>query len=77
MKIEYISEYTKHGCNFQGNLGIVNYWDEAKHGFNAAYKSGGLYDKMAEAGTLVARKHKNITVLISVPDFVFRINTED
>ena len=73
MHIQYTSSYTRHGCNFQGNLALVEYFGEAQHGFCAAYKKGGAIDLMDQAKALIKETHPGATFLLAIPDVVARI----
>jgi hypothetical protein len=64
-------EECKHGCNIQGQLGLIEYSDRARHGFNTANQRGGLFDWLDRACAIAKEHHPDMVVILGVPDLVF------
>jgi hypothetical protein len=80
MKIKEIDSYSKHGCCIRPapgqKLGMIEYWSDVAHGFNGAYGSGGLFEKL-EAAKEVAAKLPGYTEKLAIPDLVFCFTPQD
>jgi hypothetical protein len=71
MQIQYIDSYTKHGCDIQGQLGLISYSDRANHGFNSAHQQSGLFDWLGRAKALATEYHPDMMIILAIPDLVF------
>jgi hypothetical protein len=81
MKIKEIDSYSKHGCCIRPapgqKLGMIEYYhDVTNHGFNGAYGSGGLFEKL-EAAKEVAAKLPGYSERLAIPDLVFCFTRQD
>ena len=68
MQIEYTGHFRKHGCNFRGELAVVDYSQEID---KAGWGQGS--GVVREAEELVKGRHPNCTVLLSMPTLVVEL----
>lgn len=77
--IDYVTQYTKHGCNFSGNLAVIDYsqqWKQHRH--YGEFGSMAVLDVAEDALKYLSNKHVNdgFTVLLSVPDLVVKFDSK-
>ena len=77
MNIQRVTEYTQHGCNFTGNLAMIDL-GEATKGHQDYGKFGanvwGIVSQ--EAQSLMRQTHPRHAVLLTIPDLVVRLPEE-
>ena len=75
MKIQEIRTYKKYGCNWSGNLALVDYQKEWENDPNKGrFGSMSIFNHTETATKMVKEKYPDCDVLLSVPDVVVRID---
>lgn len=71
MKINKQDSYTKHGCNFKGNLLVIDYSEDWKmHPDYGKFASMSIFDVVDKAKKLLLAEYPNAEILLDVPDIV-------
>jgi len=74
MELVKAKAYTKHGCDIQGNLIVVDYYPEMKKDPSfGKFGSMKVYDYIDRAKELVQEKFGDFEVILSMPDLVCRL----
>ena len=69
MKLTETNEYNKHGCNFTGNLVVVELPPPS-----GRWGAMSCFGHTEEAERLVSEKYDSFTRLLSIPDYVVRLD---
>lgn len=81
MKIEYKSEYERCGCQFSGDLAIVEYWEESTDHSRKlpleGFGRGTCLDYLGKAKELLLSTHPNAEILLGIPVLVAKIGRYD
>ena len=74
MNIQRVTEYTRHGCNFTGNLAMIDLGQAVKnHPRYGQFGADAWGDVSQEAQKLMRQTHPRHAVLLTIPDLVVRL----
>ncbi len=79
-KIDYVKSYEKHGCDFSGDLAVIDYSQQwQRHPRYGDFGSMAVLDVAENALKFLSDRHVNdsFDVLLSVPDLVVRFNEKE
>ena len=74
MNIQRVTEYTRHGCNWSGDLAMIDLGQAVKrHPRYGQFGADAWGDVSQEAQKLMRQTHPRHAVLLTIPDLVVRL----
>jgi len=71
MNIQRVTEYTRHGCSWSGNLAMIDLGQAAESHRNCGKFGANVWgDVSQEAQKLMRQTHPHHAVLLTIPDLV-------